>query len=110
MVKELVTNEMDTMVEEALNEALCRTSHNAQSGVQSVVCKVFEQVMLDSLCEKVIGETLNAHIGKLFDRYEAAEGRSKKLLTSTSFIAPIATFLRRKRILLLRRREVVPPH
>lgn len=50
--------------------------------------------MLGLLHKEVNGESLDAHITKHFDMDEAAEGMSKRLSTSTSFMAPIATFVR----------------
>lgn len=47
-------------------------------------------------CKEVIGETLDSHIAKFFDSYVATEWLSKQLLILSSFMAPIATFVRRK--------------
>lgn len=57
---------------------------------------VREQVMLYLLRKDVMGETLEAHISKSFDTYAAADRLLKKDLTSSSFMALIATFVRRK--------------
>lgn len=52
--------------------------------------------MLDKLCKDVVGESLNAHIAKFLNTDAAADVFSKRSLISSSFMAPIATFLRRK--------------
>lgn len=50
--------------------------------------------MMGELREEVIGETLDAPIGKILDTDVAANRLLKKLLTSRSFMRPIATFIR----------------
>lgn len=84
------------MVEKALDEVLRKTFHNGQSGVGSVVYNVVEQIMLDLLFKDVIGECFDAHIAKAVDMDEAAEGFWSRLLSSSSLMAPIATFIRQK--------------
>lgn len=69
---------------------------NSQSGIRSVVYDVDEQLMLDLLRKDVIGEKLDRHIAKFFDTEAATDGLSKKLMTSSSFMAPIATFVSRR--------------
>lgn len=49
---------------------------------------------MDFLFKDVISETMDAHIAKFSDTEAAADWPLKKLLTSSSFIAPTATFLR----------------
>lgn len=78
------------MVKEALDGVLHKTFHNTQSGVRSVIYNIVEQVLLDLLHEDDTKETLDAHITNLFSTCEARAGLSKKLLTSTTFMAPIA--------------------
>lgn len=73
-VSDLVTTELATVLEESLENILRESFHNWQSGIRSVVYNVLEQVILDLLRKDVIGETLEAHIGKVFDTDEAAEG------------------------------------
>lgn len=94
-VKELVASEIASMVGEALNDVLLKTSHNAERCVRSIVYNTVEQVMLDLLSKDFIGETLDAHTAKYLNTNEAAEGLSKRLLTSNSVLPPIATFVRR---------------
>lgn len=93
-VKELVPKEMVTIVEKALDEALCKNLHSAQSDVQYVVNNIVEHVMLDLLRKDVIGKNFDAHIAKLFETNEPGEELLKRLLTSTSFITRTATFVR----------------
>lgn len=69
---------------------------NAQSGIRCFVYNGAEQAMLDLLHKEVIRESLDAHKEKLFDTNVAANRLSQRLLISKSFMAPIATFLRRK--------------
>lgn len=76
---------------------ILRTSfHNAQSGLQSLVYIVDDRVMLDLPHKHIIDETIDAHIKKFYDIYAAAQGLSKTSLASISFMAPIATLVRRK--------------
>lgn len=49
--------------------------------------------MPDLLREDAIGKTSDDIFEQFLDRYEAGEGFSKRLLTSTSFLAPIVTFV-----------------
>lgn len=84
------------MIEEVLIDVLHKTFHNPQTGVRSIVHNVLELEMLDLLRKYVIGKTLDAHIAKFSDKDEAAEGFSNMLFTSTSFMTPIATFVRGK--------------
>lgn len=48
--------------------------------------------MLDLLRKAVTAKSIDTHITRLIDTYEAAKGLSKKLLTSTSYMVPVATF------------------
>lgn len=84
------------MVEEALDDILHMTLHEAQSGVQWVVYNVHEQVMLDMIRQGISGETLDAHITKFLDTDEDIEGFLKRLLRSTSFKLLILTLVRQK--------------
>lgn len=52
--------------------------------------------MLDLLCKGVIGEKMDTCIAKFLGTDAAAKWFSRTLLTSSSFMAPIATFLRSK--------------
>lgn len=47
--------------------------------------------MSDLMHEDVIGNTMEANIGKFFDTGAATGRLSKKILTKTSFIAPVDT-------------------
>lgn len=99
---------MGTIVEEVLDDVLCKKFHNVQSGVRSVLYIVVDQVILDLLCKDVIEETLDLDIAKLFYTDEAAEGlTSKMLLTSNSFVAPSEIIDRRKQIRQSRTRKGV---
>lgn len=92
-IKQLVTDELAMLVEGSLDDIPCTSYCNAQSGIRSVVYRVLEQVMLDLLRKDVIEETMDAHIAKVLNTYAAADEISEKLLTSSSFIAPITTFV-----------------
>lgn len=70
--------------------------NEAQTDIRSVFDSVVEQVMWDLKPKDVIGETLDAHIANFFDTNAAAEGLSKRLLASSPFMVPIATFMRRR--------------
>lgn len=52
--------------------------------------------MLDLLCKNAIGDTLSAHIATYFDTAAAADILSKIMSPSSTFTAPIATFVRRR--------------
>lgn len=84
------------MGEKALDDVIRKTILNPQSGVRSVVYNVVEKVVLDMLRELVIKETLGAHIAKYLEIAAAAGGLLKRLLTSSSLMAPTATLNRRK--------------
>lgn len=94
-MKEFVTTEMATMVEEALYGALRNTCPIAHRVIRSDVYNVAERIMLDRLCKEVIGETLDAHITRFLDTAESPESIWKRLWTSTSLMEPIAAFVRR---------------
>lgn len=49
--------------------------------------------MLDLLPKGVIEKMLDENIAKFFDTYATAYGLSKSVLTSSSLMAPIATFV-----------------
>lgn len=51
-------------------------------------------MMLDVLCRNVICNTIDAHIANYFNVDANADKLSKRLLNSSSFIAPITTFVR----------------
>lgn len=80
------------MVEEALDLILHHTVCNAQNGVQSVLYNVVEWIKLDLRRKDVVREALGSHIAKYSNTDAAANGLSKMLLTSSSFIMPIMTF------------------
>lgn len=52
--------------------------------------------MLNHLCYEAIGETPEAHIAKFRNNYAATDWLWKKLLTSSSFMALITTFVHQK--------------
>lgn len=52
--------------------------------------------MLDQLRQYVIGETVDVHIARFFDTDATAVRFLKDLLTSSSFMVPFVTFVRRK--------------
>lgn len=59
-VRDLVTEDLTTLVEEFLDNILRASYLNAQSGIRSVLYNFVEQVMLNRLRKDVIGQTLNA--------------------------------------------------
>lgn len=48
------------------------------------------------LRKEVIGDTLDSHIARLFDTDADSDRLSKRFLFSSTFMGPIATFVRRK--------------
>lgn len=92
----MVTDELVTLVEEALDDILRMSYHNAQSRICSVVYGVLRHVMLHLLRKNVIGETVHAYVSKVFAPDAAADKFLKHLQTSSSFMAPTATFAQRK--------------
>lgn len=92
----MVADGLATLVEESLDDILCMSYHDAQSGFPSVVYNYVEKFMLDLLCKNFISETFDAHVAKLFYTDAAADRVPKKLLTPRSFMAPTATFEQRK--------------
>lgn len=90
-------NKMATMVADVLDDVLCSTLHHMQRTVRSIFYNVADQVIWELVCWGVIGQTINALVAMFFDKNEAAEGLSEKLLTLTSFVPLIATVSGRKR-------------
>lgn len=78
------------VIEELLDNILYTPYHNAQSEIRSVVYNVEGQEMLDRLRSNVIVDTVDAHKANLLDTNAGTEKVSKKSLTSSSFLAPIA--------------------
>lgn len=70
--KELVRKYMAIMSEEALDDDLYITFHNAHHCVRSVVYNVSEQVVSDTFRDDLIGKTLDAYNAKYLDRDKAA--------------------------------------
>lgn len=95
-VRKLGANKMAAMVERALGEVLRKTFNITQRGVRSVVYNIVEQVVSDPPRTNINGEMLDVHITKCFETDEATGGLSKRLLPPTSFMEPIATFVRAK--------------
>lgn len=95
-IKKPIENELMTMVEGSLEDILRTLLHNAESGTRSVVYIVVEQVMLALLRKKVVRDTLNADIVNYCNTDVAANKLSKRLMTSSSFMTPITTFVRQK--------------
>lgn len=93
-LKQLVSDELATLVEGSLDDILPTSFHSAQSGTRQVVYNVMEQIIPDELSEVVIGY-LDAHIAKILDTYATADRVLKKLLTSSIFMAQIATSVQR---------------
>lgn len=83
------------MVEKLFDDNLRTTFHHVQSGIGCVVYNAFGQDMLEMLRKEVIVKTLDAHIAKIFDTNAAAGRVSKRLLTSSSFMARVATLAQR---------------
>lgn len=91
-VNQLVAKEVVTLVEKWLDDILSPSYHNTQSGIRSLVYCVTDQVMLNLLQRDVVLENLNTHIEKCFATGAASHGISKKLFTTSSYMAPIATY------------------
>lgn len=73
--------------------------HNNQSEIRSVLYYIVEQVklgLLEPLHKDVMSKTLEVHIAKFFEISAAADRLWKKFMKSSSFMAPIATFVPRK--------------
>lgn len=95
-VQELIISELPTIFEGLLKSIPRTTLPSAQIRFPSVVYNFFEQVMLDLLREGVTGKMLKAHIVKGLNTNAPAVGLSSKFPASISFMAPIATFVRRR--------------
>lgn len=98
---QLVCQELVPIAEESLDDILRTSHHNDHSGVCSVKKNIMEQVMLYLLREDVAEEITDAHIAKFFYINAASQRLSKKLVTSSSFIVPIASVVRHKPTLSL---------
>lgn len=93
-VKEMVTNELSTIIEESLHDILKWSIHTEQRQIQSVVYSIVWQVMLDLVRKDIPGQKLDAHIANHFDHYAAAEGLKWSVLPLSWFVRPIATSFR----------------
>lgn len=82
-MKQLIVEEISTMIEETIENIFFEEYHKAQRSLRIVVCNVFEQAMLDILRKDVIGNTLDVHSAKFFDIEITAKKLSEKLLTSS---------------------------
>lgn len=78
----------------AVDDILDKLINNSQNRARSVVHNFVEHVMLDRLRRDVIGEIFYAYITNYFDTEIATEGFTKRLLTSSLFIAWITTDVR----------------
>lgn len=72
-VKDMVENELLVKAKELSQEIIRTSLYNPQSGIQSGEYSVVEQVMLDQLCDSLMGETFHAHRVKLFDTGPASD-------------------------------------
>lgn len=95
-MKDLVATERATLIKEFLEEVLGSPLPNSQSGIRSISHNVFEHMMLDLLCNDVLEDTLDAHTAKFSDIDAATDRVSRRSLMSTTFMAPITKFVRRK--------------
>lgn len=92
-LKQFVSEELMTIVEDSLHDIPGRPYHNSQSGFRSVVYDLVEPVMLYLRRRGIIGETLDDRISKLLGTDAAREWLPKKFLTSRSFMEPLVTFV-----------------
>lgn len=83
------------MVQESLDDILQMYLHNGQSDNRPVAYTVVEQIMLRLLSMKVIGGPLDGYIANCFSTDVAVHNLSNRLLTSSPFMAPITTVVRR---------------
>lgn len=95
-MKDLVANELSTLIEESLDDILRMSLHNAQSEIRSFVYNVIEQAMLVLPRREVIRDTWNVQTENLFHTDAAADRLSQRFITANTFMEPIATFVRRK--------------
>lgn len=100
--------ELLSMAEDSIDDIHKTSFHNAQSSIQSVVDNVVQYIVLDLLREYVIREMSDGHVSNFIDIYAVATGFSKRLLAFSSFMAPIATFVRVKWIQILKKSSTVP--
>lgn len=95
-VKGFIKIHLTTMVEGSLDDTL-RISHDTlRTGIRVVFHNVFEQIILDLFREDVLDKMLDTHMAKYFDMNAAGEGLLRRLLPSTSSMAPLASFVWRK--------------
>lgn len=66
LVREMVTNELSTMLEESLDDILKTSFHNAQDTLQSIVNSVIEQMILKLQLKDLLGKMLDSHVAKFF--------------------------------------------
>lgn len=108
-VKDLVANELSTMIEELLDDILRKSLQNGQMDIRAVVYNTVDQVMLDVLHTDVNGDTLDAHIANFFDTDAAIDRLSQRWLTSNPFMLPIPK-LGRKQNLYCHKAEITELH
>lgn len=111
-VKQLVAEELKTIIEESPKDILCTSYLNTRTSICSVNYNVVEAVMLYLQRKDIIDKTLDAHIATVLNTDAVGDRLSKMLLTWSSIIALIAMFVRHKstqplgtKILYLQRRQ-----
>lgn len=88
--------EFPIMVGETSDQVQRRLFSKVQISVQSYDYQVILEVVLNMLRKDAIGETLEVHTAKNVDTDAAAKEWLKKLPALASFVAPVATPLRRE--------------
>lgn len=69
--------------------------YNAKSRTRLVLYNIAEQGVLHLLKKNITGKTLDVQIAKLFDMVADSNRLSNRVLTLSSFMVPIATFVQR---------------
>lgn len=94
--KDLVTTELSTFIEKLVDDIL-RHYARCSAGIWSVLYHVGYQMMLDLPRKNFIGDTFEAHSrAKWYGTNVAVDRLSQRLLTSNTFMASIAIFVKRR--------------
>lgn len=81
------------LVAELVDDILECANQKARVKARSIVYNVVEQILLDLLSRELMEEILANYIVKYFDTTDTAYRVGQKLLSTNSFMAPIATFI-----------------
>lgn len=108
-INDSATHGLLTIISGLLNDISRTSLHNSKCGLRLVLYIVIEQRVVDLFRNEVIRKTLHAHAASVLQAGEAHESLSKIMLTSSSFMVPIAIFVRRKKDTAMKKNRILWP-